>query len=167
MRFGLLLLAAAVAGSVARVVPQRPDGQSSTMPDGTWSGTLDWKIGPDGSKVAGDAMAVASCQGKVRMWWRQENGSWDSVDAPLTVRSGPDSHTVHLSHMDTSERGWVEHQTLTLLEITDQSAKVQWSRAVNNRGYKMEQDGRTFFNYGAGTFRRTRIGCNAPLLSRS
>lgn len=167
MRLGLLLLAAAVAGSVARGVPQSTDGASSTMPDGTWSGTFDWRINPDGSKVAGDAMAVASCQGKVRMWWFTASGTWESVDTPLTVRSGPDSHSIHLSHMDTAQRGWVEHQTLTLLEITSQSAKVQWSRAVNNRGYQTDQAERTFFNYGAGTFRRTRIGCKAPLLSRS
>lgn len=162
--FNVLLVVAAVAGCVSQVSFQQTGGATAraTLPDGTWTGTLDWTIKPDGSKVAGHDFAIGVCGGKMRHWYKDEKGEWFSPDVQWTIRSGPDSHTMQYIDQHVKQPDWVEIQSFTLLEIDDKTAAVQWSRAVNNRDLAVGQADRTFFYYGAGTFKRIRTGCATP-----
>ncbi len=162
MRFGVLLLAAALAGSVSQGAAYLETSAPSAVPDGAWAGTLDFVIQPDGSKIAGYEFAIATCGGKVQHWFKDDKGVWDSATPPYETRSGPDTHALVFVHMDTAQPGWVETQTFTVLEIDNKAAAVQWSRAVNNRSKASGAPERTFFYYGTGTFQRTRTGCASP-----
>ncbi len=167
MRFGLLLSVAAVLGCVAQIPLQRAPGPTSSMPDGTWTGKFDWVIRHDGVKSEGYEIAIATCDGRARRWIKNEQGEWRSNETEWTISSGPDSHTLQFVEQFERQPDWVEIQTITLLEMNDELATVQWSRAVNNRDLANDNSNRSFFGYGTGTLKRIRVGCTNPPLNPS
>lgn len=147
-------------------VPTSPQNSGPILPDGTWEGKLDWIVRPDGMRgEGGQGIAVTACAGQVRIWLMTEDGNYRGPRRDFRVRSSLRSHAIQFIDAADDQPGWVEIQTYTLLEKADDSAAIQWTRAVNNLALDDNDANRTILEYGVGTLRRTRKECSNPPLA--
>lgn len=158
----LMAIAAAWALACAShpVSAQKPH----PLPNGVWAGSfvLHHHL-PDGSQTALGLLhvIVATCSGAVEVWAGNGLGKFEASAKPYTVFSGPDTHMFTSIDEATSQPDWVEIKSLTLLEVTPETAVVQWLRSVNNRDLPANDPDRFFFHHGRGELRREASVCDA------
>lgn len=139
-----------------------------TLSNGVWSGSLTSElISADGSKREGTSdLLIAICKGTIRFWARDADTDegYSKLGNNYIIESSPDSHLIYVLHASPEQPGWVEMQTYALLEMDSDTAALQWSRAVNNRGVEKTKANRYFFSQGITTIRRVNHDCNERLV---
>lgn len=168
MKFLALLFPVFLLGCAA--APVNHSKLISSIPDGVWVGDLNFQtIKSDGSRTdQGPAeFMIASCKGHVQVWDGNHDGNFKTIGKYFAGASVPDSHLAYFTDRDTDEPGWSEIQSYVLLELNSSTARLQWSRAVNNRDLAANDTNRYFFNHGVGTLTRMSDKCNEELVPPS
>jgi hypothetical protein len=166
MKLPVVLLAALLAAGCASP-PSGPSKAKPTVPDGVWSGDLYFQtLKSDGTKTEhGPAdLMVAACAGYVQVWDGDHNGKYRAIGKHFAAASAPGAHLFYFTDKDPEEPGWSEVQVYVLLELDAATARVQWSRSVNNRDLKTDDPNRFFFNQGIATLSRTSDKCDEQLV---
>lgn len=149
------------------VMPSNRDVSNDIIPDGVWIGDLNFQtIKADGSKTdQGPAeVMIASCNGYIQVWDGNRDGTYTMIGKHYVSASVPDSHIAYFTDKDSDEPGWSEIQSYVLLELNTSTARLQWSRAVNNRDLAIDDVNRYFFSHGIGTLERISDKCNEELV---
>lgn len=138
----------------------------SKLADGVWSGSLKSALTfADGSVREGTSeLLIASCQGVVRLWASEEDGTVRKLGNQYVVHSFPDSHLIYFLDAEPKQPDWVEIQSYSLLEIDQKTAVLQWSRAVNNRDVAKYEKNRYFFTHGTTELHRVKQSCDGRLV---
>lgn len=166
MRVGVLLLTCLLAGCAAQNPGPRP---VFSISDGAWEGPIRWdEVRADESKASGTIqLALAACSGEVRVWTQRPDGTFGSPLHGYLIDSNVQSHAIHFVDAAEKQPDWVEIQTFTMLEIDDNRAVIQWTRAVNNRDLPATDRIRTFFYHGIGKLKRISTVCQPSAVPRS
>lgn len=134
------------------------------IPDGVWQGRIDWSgFQADRTSFSGNyGLLIAACNGEVSIWAqnREDSNRYEPVSLRTTVQSGADTHVFSFIDAARKQPDWVEIHTYSMLEVSAGIARVQWTRAVNNRDLDPGHGNRTFFHYGTGEFNRTKTTCD-------
>lgn len=109
-------------------------------------------------------IALAVCPDAVRAYLEGAKGKFQTPQVDFIVNSGAQSHLIHFIDAE-KQPGWVEIQTLTLLEIDGDSAVGKWTRSVNNRDRGPADGNRVFFEHGDGKFKRISTECDRSMVN--
>ena len=107
-----------------------------------------------------NTILVSACRGRVYLWFLHPDGNFHSEPAQISVQVAPDSYAISYVAKNPTQPGWVEIQSLAFMLLSPDAAKVQWSRAVNNRAYDDEHQERVFFAHGMSSFKRIKSSCS-------
>jgi hypothetical protein len=138
-----------------------------SIPDGVWVGELNFQtLKRDGTKTEqGPAdLLVAACSGHVQVWDGDHKGSYRPIGKLYAGTSAPDTHLFYFTDKDTDEPGWSEVQVYVLSELDSKTARVHWSRSVNNGDLAVDDPNRYFFNTGIAALSRSSDKCDEQLV---
>ncbi|RZL35399.1 MAG: hypothetical protein EOP35_14230 [Rubrivivax sp.] len=144
-----------------------PSTPSHDIPDGVWQGRIDWSgFQADGTPSSGSyGLLIAACKGTASVWAQDQEkpNRYSAISLHMAIRSEADTHVLSFINAARKQPDWVEIHTYSLLEVTADNARVQWTRAVNNRDLDPSHGNRTFFHHGTGEFKRTQTTCDPRL----
>lgn len=105
-------------------------------------------------------LALAACQGDVRVWYVRKDGLYDTPKSRFSVESRLGSYAVRFIDSEpVPDPSWVETQALMLIAMPEDDFQVQWSRSVSNRLKAAAEPKRFFFEHGIGVLKRVSDVC--------
>lgn len=157
MQLLLLFVVALLTGCVSG--PRHVASNEYTLADGNWTGTIT-RVSSDTGKVFEPVVVYVSiCSGEARLW-HKDGENYTSMTAVFQTDSTRGSHLMHAVQESDEQPGWVEIQTMLIVEIDRQTARAQWTRGVSNTELSSDKPNRTFFQHGIGDIRRIDHACN-------
>jgi len=143
----LLLLLAGCA-----VDAPKDSSSAGALATGTWKGELRWSstIAVGDATDGRTAVVFANCDGEPRFYWRDTaSDAWSgSASKWKTVRL-ESSYLLYFAAKSEGV-GWVETQSLALVEGPNRSLAASWSRSVDNRGVPERDMDRRFVQSAIG-----------------
>jgi len=109
-------------------------------------------------------LLVASCAGKVHVWYGDGTGNYSTHSERFIVSSGLDTHLFYFLSAAPQQPDWIEIQVFTMLEVTQSKARLQWMRAVNNRDLEANDRNRYFTSQGVADLRQASKDCERRFL---
>ena len=161
------MLVVGCASAPGDPAPPRPASPApppkNMMRDGVWTGRIEWSgFQADRTPFSGShGLLVAACRGAASIWLQDPDnpGRYSVVSLRMSVQSEADTHVLSFIKAASKQPDWVEIHTYSLLETTADTARVQWTRAANNRDLDPDHGNRTFFHHGTGDFERIQASC--------
>lgn len=171
MTASLLLVGCAIHPSGAQV--GQVHAELLRLHDGAWLGPITVTgVLADGSDKNTDGSAMKGtitflltvCDGKGIFWRKRENGSFHAAarSENFSARSNLGNHLIYFENHDEDIQpapGWVETQTMLVMEQGSKSLRAQWSRAVSNPLLPETAPNRNFFYHGVGTLEPVASEC--------
>ncbi len=150
----------------------------TNLHEGAWIGTIAVTgVGADDSnfkkngKTMSDTLTflVTVCDGKGIFWYQRDDGSFHAAarEEYFGAHSNFGNHLIYFENHDQDAQpvpGWVENQTMLLIELDSGTLRVQWSRAVSNPLLPEKDSSRDFFWHGVGALKRTATECPRELM---
>lgn len=176
MSIPLLALVGCSSGITKPVEKNRVDRLE--LRDGAWLGTFDTKgVAADDSEIkpknrsipVTSTFLVTVCDGMGIFWYKKDDGGLRAA----ARREWFHSHSNHGNHLiffenhdreTQSSPGWVETQTMQLIELESSALRVQWARAVSNPNLPETDRNRDFFWHGIGTFQQVDSRCPRKMM---
>jgi hypothetical protein len=146
--------------------------------DGAWIGPIpitglfadDSDKMNDGSPMKGrHTFLLTVCDGKAIFWTRRDNGSFHAAarSENFGARSNLGNHLIYFENYDRDIQpapGWIETQTMLVIELESGKLRAHWSRAVSNPLLSEKERDRSFSWHGVGTLEPVATECPREIM---
>jgi hypothetical protein len=173
-----LVLLIGCASNTANLSSTSSQSATRNLPDGAWVGPIATTgVNADDSTrfKGGEPMEETSqfmvtvCDGKSVFWAQEKNGRYRAGASAAGFRqsSNHGNHLIYFENYDRDDQpvpGWVEMQSMQLVELQSGALRAQWSRAVSNPLLPEGDSNRDFFWHGVGTLKRVAATCPREMM---